>query len=165
MIRFAATNLPGLTRPRPFASVVAGFVLASALLGGLILSSAAEAAPVRPAPALIQSQQAQPVRSVALPGHCVVEIGSRRHAITVLPERCLREAGVRMRLPMHCAEPARLGRRTERVFEARCLRAAGFRIAQPRDMRPPMPPRPDHYRPNLHRPDPFRPEPPRPYRY
>lgn len=113
--------------------VAAASLAAAVMLFAGLIASDASAAPIKAIAPLPPAQsQVQEVRTIAVPRHCAIEVGSRRNPSLVYTERCLRDSGLRARLPQHCARmlPTR-GHRPERAYEARCMADRGFVMARP----------------------------------
>ena len=64
-------------------------------------------------------------RAIVLPTYCAVELRGYRQNEVVYPARCLREAGIKVRLPERCEVSLRGRGRT--AYEQRCLLQSGFR--------------------------------------
>lgn len=62
-----------------------------------------------------------------VPAVCAIQISGKRRDVTVYPESCLRQHGVK-RLPDQCGNDARIYGKRDRIYGEDCLREAGFRL-------------------------------------
>ena len=108
--------------------------LAKALIAAVIVGAIIhETKRDKPAPAPVP----EPVRKkkrysyddeTRIPAVCALEFEGEHRAVTVYPESCLRDEGVRGRLPVGCANEARIYGKRDRIYSERCLRDAGFTL-------------------------------------
>ena len=71
----------------------------------------------------------EPVVSGRVPSVCAISIDGAERSVSLYPESCLRDEGIKTRLPRHCANSATIFGQRDRVYSSQCLRDAGFRVS------------------------------------
>ena len=69
----------------------------------------------------------RPTSKKRVPAACAISIDGADRSVTLFPESCLIEHGLR-HLPRDCGNRATIFGQRDRVFSARCLLSAGFRL-------------------------------------
>lgn len=105
--------------------------LAKALIAALVVGAIAHELKDKdkPAPVPVPLPEPEPVSSKRVPTVCAISIDGAERSVSLYPETCLREEGIRARLPRHCANTATIFGQRDRVYSAQCLRNAGFRVS------------------------------------
>ncbi|MCB6179389.1 hypothetical protein LHP98_14800 [Rhodobacter sp. Har01] len=108
--------------------------LAKALLGIIVLGAIVNELndnDRKPAPAPVHKKKHKADRP-RIPAVCAIQIDGQRRSVTVYPESCLRDEGVRAKLPRHCSHEARIYGKWDRIYGVDCLREAGFEVREDR---------------------------------
>lgn len=99
--------------------------LIAALVVGAIIHETRKEDPA-PAPAPVYKKK-RDMRHLTIPTACALEFEGERTSVTVYPETCLQDFGVRA-LPEYCAKDARIYGEWDRIYGEKCLREAGFQV-------------------------------------
>ncbi|MGA0539748.1 hypothetical protein [Neotabrizicola sp. VNH66] len=101
--------------------------LAKALIGALVVGAIIHETKKKdkPAPAPAPEPVKKP-RGQRIPAYCAISIDGARNNVTLYPESCLRDEGVRGELPRDCASRATIFGERDRVYGEDCLARAGF---------------------------------------
>jgi hypothetical protein len=101
--------------------------LAKALIAALVVGAIIhETRKDDPAPAPVHKKK-RDKRHKTVPTACALEFEGERKSVTVYPESCLQDFGVRA-LPEYCAKNARIYGEWDRIYGEKCLREAGFQV-------------------------------------
>jgi hypothetical protein len=105
--------------------------LAKALIAALVVGAIAHELKDndKPAPVPVPLPEPEPVSSKRVPSVCAISIDGTERSVSLYPESCLREEGIKTRLPRNCANTATIFGQRDRVYSAQCLRDAGFRVS------------------------------------
>jgi hypothetical protein len=105
--------------------------IAKALIAALVVGAIAHELKDKPTPAPVPLPlpEPEPVKAKRIPAVCAISIDGSDRSVTLYPESCLREEGIKTRLPRNCANTATIFGERDRVYSAQCLREAGFRIS------------------------------------
>lgn len=102
--------------------------LAKALIGALVVGAIIHETKKKDKPA----PEPEPVWSKKkhkkdrIPSYCAISIDGERRNVTLYPESCLLDAGVRGDLPRQCASRATIFGQRDRVYGDDCLASAGY---------------------------------------
>lgn len=106
--------------------------LAKALIAALVVGAIIhetrkdDPAPV-PAPAPVHKKKKTKKHPSTIPAACALQFDGAHKSVTVYPETCLLDYGVRS-LPEYCARDARIYGEWDRIYGEKCLLDAGFRL-------------------------------------
>ncbi len=111
--------------------------LAKALIAALVVGAIIHetrkddpAPPPVPAPVHKKKKKKRFEHPPTIPAACGLQFEGERTSVTVYPETCLLEYGVKA-LPEYCAKDARIYGEWDRIYGEKCLRDAGFMLQRP----------------------------------
>ena len=70
----------------------------------------------------------KPVKHPKVPAVCAISVEGAARTVTLYPESCLKDHGLK-HLPRDCAARATIFGQRDRVYSAKCLRDAGFKLS------------------------------------
>lgn len=99
--------------------------LAKALIGALVVGAIIHETKKKDKPAPAPEPVKKP-RGQRIPAWCAISIDGARQDVTLYPESCLRDEGIRGELPRDCASRATIFGQRDRVYGEDCLARAGY---------------------------------------
>ncbi len=103
--------------------------VAKALIAALVVGAIAHELKDKDKADPVPLPEPEPVVSGRVPSVCAISIDGAERSVSLYPESCLRDEGIKTRLPRHCANSATIFGQRDRVYSAQCLRDAGFRVS------------------------------------